>query len=248
MLLTSSQASKQELSKGALVTRGVLKPLNAKTNSRSIRIALANIMKWKKTFKKSDAKQVVRRVKRKDVPPLPFIKHLRGHEGHVNAVAVFGDGKRACTGSKDKTVRIWNLENLELIHTFEFEGHKEAVNCVAVIGDRGVVSGSEDGVLMMWDIVKMKSTGIMTDHSDAINAVAVTRDRKRFVSASSDNMLKVWEIDSLECVQTLEGHSRPVMCVAVYGDGKRLVSGSRDKKIHVWVMVSVRTTLHKIGI
>lgn len=35
---------------------------------------------------------------------------LKGHTGDVNSVAITPDGKRAISGSRDKTIRVWDLD------------------------------------------------------------------------------------------------------------------------------------------
>ena len=73
---------------------------------------------------------------------------LNGHNDSVNSVAYSGDGKRLVSGSRDKTVRIWNSENGQLISTFE--GHYSAVKTVAYSNDGlRIVSGSRDTTIII---------------------------------------------------------------------------------------------------
>ena len=44
---------------------------------------------------------------------------LRGHEKEVRSVSVSKDGKRIASGSDDKTVKIWDAEELEELITLE---------------------------------------------------------------------------------------------------------------------------------
>ena len=64
-----------------------------------------------------------------------------GHTEWVNAVAWSPDGKTVCSGSDDKTVRLWNAETGECVRVLE--GHTKGVYAVAWSPDGKTVC-SED--------------------------------------------------------------------------------------------------------
>lgn len=52
------------------------------------------------------------------------------------------DGRPLCvTGSRDATVKVWNIETGRLVH--DLRGHAVAVRCLEVAGNQ-IVSGSYD--------------------------------------------------------------------------------------------------------
>ena len=61
------------------------------------------------------------------------------------------DGKRALSGSDDRTLRLWDLKSGRELR--RLEGHSLAVTAVAVLPDgRRALSGSHDGTLRLWDL------------------------------------------------------------------------------------------------
>src|SRR5947209_1608877 len=62
------------------------------------------------------------------------IRTLPGHRGNVNDVKFSGDGKVLAAGGgqagEDGEVRIWNVADAMLIHTFE--GHADAIHSLAI--------------------------------------------------------------------------------------------------------------------
>jgi F-box and WD-40 domain protein CDC4 len=59
----------------------------------------------------------------------------------VRCVKVVDGRPIAVSGSRDFTLRVWDIENGILLHTLE--GHTQSVRCIEVAGNQ-VVSGSYD--------------------------------------------------------------------------------------------------------
>lgn len=59
------------------------------------------------------------------------------------------------TASWDKTIKVWDNTYMTLIHTFT--GHKAQINTLDMVqGASYLASGSRDGFIMVWDLVKGK--------------------------------------------------------------------------------------------
>ncbi len=94
---------------------------------------------------------------------------LGGHNLEVASVSVTPDGRRAVSGSWDKSVRVWDLESGQCLRTLE--GHSDGVLSVIVTPDgRRVVSGSWDKSVRVWDLDSCQCLGV---HSGAAPIASV---------------------------------------------------------------------------
>lgn len=76
---------------------------------------------------------------------------FKGHEDEVRSAAFSPDGLRILTGSKDRTVRLWNALTCEPV--MSFTGHSDIVNCVAYSpGGRRGASGGADNTVRIWSL------------------------------------------------------------------------------------------------
>ncbi len=77
------------------------------------------------------------------------------HLFSINAVALNPNRNFIATGSRDKTLRIWNPETQELIKSVDFTknaGHLRSINNLLWINDTHLVSASDDKSLIVWEI------------------------------------------------------------------------------------------------
>lgn len=82
-----------------------------------------------------------------------FVRILEGHDDCVNAIAITPNGKHLVSASKDKTIKVWNLERGE--EKMTLKGHNDPVNAVAITPDgKYLVSASDDKTLKVWDLEK----------------------------------------------------------------------------------------------
>lgn len=72
----------------------------------------------------------------------------------------------------------------------------------------------------------------MRAHTDAVNALAVSRDGQWLVSGSHDHTLRIWDTDSGTTVgEPMLGHTKGVTSVAISPDGIFIASASDDKTV-----------------
>jgi WD40 repeat protein/serine/threonine protein kinase len=170
---------------------------------------------------------------------------LKGHTSEVSSVALTTDSLYAISGSRDKTLRMWDLETGRSISTME--GHTAQVTSVAITPDgRYAVSGSWDNTLKAWELKTGQCICNMWGHTQPVHSVAITSDGQFAVSGGGgyggqDNTLKVWELKTGRSISTMEGHKTGVNSVAITPDGRYAVSGSNDHTLRVWVLEEGRS-------
>jgi WD40 repeat protein len=168
-----------------------------------------------------------------------FSERTFSAEGHLNsicAVTVTPDGKRIISGSRDKTIRIWDLESGAPIGK-PIEGHSNYVTAVAVTPDgKRIISGSYDNTIRVWDLETGTQIGkTIEGHRCVVSSVVITPDGKHIISGSWDNTIRVWDLHyGLPIGNPIIGHKFSVYAVAVTPDGKYVISGSGDKTIRIW--------------
>lgn len=162
----------------------------------------------------------------------PQVTTLTGHTDSVGAVAFSSDGKNLASGSKDKTIKIWELATGKIIHTLE--GDKSPVWAVVFSSDnKQLVTGSFFWRVLLWNwqTEQLLNTG---EHKGPVWSVAISPNGKFFASASEDKLVTVWNLETGKLVYNLPDHFDYVYSIAISKDSKYIVSGSRDKTIKIW--------------
>lgn len=168
------------------------------------------------------------------------LSRLEGHTAAVLALAVLPDG-RLVSGSKDNTIRLWDLQNG--VEAACLKGHTGAVSVLALLPDGKLASGSYDTTIRLWDLQNNVEAACLEGHTGAVLALAVLPDG-RLASGARDNVIRLWSLRNNLESGFLLGHSDRVNALAVIpgarGDEWVLASGSgstrdgRDMTIRVW--------------
>lgn len=160
------------------------------------------------------------------------LKTIEGHMWWVLALAMDISGRLAVSGSRDRTMKVWDLDSETELHSFAMQW---PVNAVAITpaADR-VLCGAGDNSITVWDLATATLTGTLTGHRAPVNSVAITPDGRRALSGSNDGTLRLWDLDRLIDDRVLGTHDEPVNSVAISADGRLALSGSDDRTMKVW--------------
>ncbi|MEN6621707.1 MAG: serine/threonine protein kinase, partial [Smithella sp.] len=112
---------------------------------------------------------------------------------------------------------------------------------------RKLYSGSDDGMIKIWDVVSGEHIAELEGHSSGVMSLAVSSDGQRLYSGSYNGIIKIWNAVSGECIAELERHSSGVMSLAVSPDGRRLFSGSDDGVIRLFDTISLNELMPVIN-
>jgi beige protein homolog 1 len=156
--------------------------------------------------------------------------------------AVFADENTLITGSEDTTVCVWQVR---IAKTFEIQlkeclrGHSEQVSCIAFSKSFSViVSGSDDGTAIVWDLNRLKYVRQLTGHVGPVEAVAVNDATGDIATCSGPN-LHWWTVngdlfaDQMICADSRKGI---LACVFYEGVGQE------------WIARDLLFTAHKDGV
>ncbi|NEO70460.1 serine/threonine-protein kinase [Moorena sp. SIO3H5] len=160
-------------------------------------------------------------------------KTFTAHSSWVNYLVISQDGELLVSASADKTIKIWDINTGEAIHTLE--GHKSYVNYLAISPDgQQLFSASADKTIKIWDINTGEKIYTLEGHKSFINHLAVSPDGQRLFSASADKTIKIWDINTGEKISQLKGHESAINFLLISQNEQKLFSASADKTIKIW--------------
>ena len=122
---------------------------------------------------------------------LKLVGSLQGHSDTVYSVSFSPDGTKVASGSRDNTVKLWDVTSGECLQTLE--GHSLYVNSVSFSPDgTKVASGSSDETVKLWDVTSGECLQTLEGHSDYVKSVSFSPDGTKVALGSWDDTIKIW--------------------------------------------------------
>ena len=161
---------------------------------------------------------------------------VSGHTDPVFSLAFKPNSYLLASGSKDNTVRIWDVgDNNNLRHVRTLGGHTGIVWSVAWSPDgRTLASGSQDGTVRLWNPNNGINFAVLRGHPQKVYCVAWSPDGRILASGSADSTVRLWNPDTHGIRHLLREHTSGVLSLAFHPDGQTLASGSDDNTIRLW--------------
>ncbi|KAJ4485756.1 U3 small nucleolar RNA-associated protein [Lentinula aciculospora] len=129
----------------------------------------------------------------------------KGHKRGVWTVRFGKEERVLATGSGDKTVKLWNIDDFSCVKTFE--GHTNSVLRVDFLNaGMQMVSSASDGLVKLWNVREEECMSTLDNHEDKVWALAISADEKTIISGAADSVVTFWEDCTEEQEQEKENH------------------------------------------
>ncbi len=175
-----------------------------------------------------------------------------GHTDWVATLDLSQDGTRVLSGSRDMTMRLWDVETGESLRSFPaddpttediIEGHSKEIRDVALSPDeRLAASASIDTTARIWDIETGQTLHVLEGHPTYVLGLAFSPDGK--ILATASETVRLWDVETGALLMTfpadnpdtevIEGHSKFVRDVIFDAAGNYLISCADDNYVLVW--------------
>ena len=158
---------------------------------------------------------------------------LEGHRDDVLAVAFSPDGNTLASGSRDRTIRLWDTETGQ--HKLTLDEHTSGVTCLSFSPDGNTLaSGSWDHTIRLWDAKTGQPLQTLEEHTDGVRSVVFSPDGRTLASGGYDNILRLWDTETGQHKPALEGHTDYIRSVVFSPDGRTLASSGYDNILRLW--------------
>jgi len=157
---------------------------------------------------------------------------LEGHTASVTAVAFSPDGNLVVSGSVDNTLRLWRVDQSQLLRTMQ--GHPFPILSVKFTPNGAtLVTGSMDGQIRLWQVSNGGLLRALAAHAGWVNSLDVSGEGDLIVSGSDDFTVRTWRLPIGRAVETIDEGMAAVNSVAFSPDGTSLAWAEADGKVRL---------------
>lgn len=164
-----------------------------------------------------------------------LINILNGHTSGIQALAITSDRKTLASGSRDTTIRLWNIESGALLKVLD--EHTNSVQGLAFSPDnKTLASVSVDATSRLWDVESGTTRAILEGATGAVFSTVYSPDGKTLATAGGDGKIRLWDVSSEPVkVRVLINAQAPIIwSIGFNAAGSKIISGGSDNAIRVW--------------
>jgi WD40 repeat protein len=177
-----------------------------------------------------------------NIPPPPptnaysVIKTL-GHSDAVTSIKLTSDGKYLVSASCDKTVKIWDFYQGNLIRTMR--GHSSWIIFVFITpDDEMIISSDLKGTIKIWDFKTGKELYSIKSYEEGEIPIVITHDGDLLITGSIDDEIALWDMNNFSRLKGItvqnDSHLSYINSLLVTADDNLLIAVSNGNKITLW--------------
>jgi guanine nucleotide-binding protein subunit beta-2-like 1 protein len=161
-----------------------------------------------------------------------------GHTKDVLSVAFSADNRQIVSGSRDKTVKLWNTLG-ECKYTIVEDGHSEWVSCVQFSPSTTapvIVSAGWDKLVKVWQLSNCKLRTNLAGHTGYLNTVTVSPDGSLCASGGKDGTAMLWDLTEGKRLYSLDAGD--IIHSLVFSPNRYWLCAATTQGIKIWDLES----------
>ena len=164
-----------------------------------------------------------------------------GHEAVVKTAAFTPDNKYLLTGSRDKTIKLWEVATGREVKSYK--SHLHTVNGLDISRNgKMFVSSSADKTAKVWEIESGELLFSTPEDKDYMTTVAFNPDADWIATGGYEPLVKIWDYRKKTLIKTIKSNPDRGLGlgvnVAFSPDGQYLAIGEDNKTLKVYSTVS----------
>ena len=166
-------------------------------------------------------------------------RQFEGHDNEIVSIAYDATGQRLISGSRDKTVRIWSIDDGVEESRFDHDGRVFG----AVFHPNGIQIATSNfnadyiGKARIWDIASEQVIQTFDHGNELVRSVAFDASGEILLTAShpagAGGYMRMWDVETGMLIREFE-HDQWVFSASFSPDGKHAATASFDSNAYVW--------------
>ena len=183
-----------------------------------------------------------------------------GHKFSINSIKWFpNDSGIFITGSSDKSIKVWDTNEMVAVESFSFPGHVYDLGMTVRKSKTSqlIAAALSSHNVQLCDIRTGSDTHVLRGHTAAVNCIEWShRNSNALMSAGRDGKIIMWDIRRAKSVvhyfdknnsTSDSAHSGAVTSLSQTEGGLYLVSSGQDQQVRCWDVTSGENTMRNFG-
>jgi WD40 repeat protein len=172
------------------------------------------------------------------LPEFVLGRTFDGHSGWVTSIAFTPDGQRLASGSRDETVKFWEVPSGEQLNTVARKIRGVEALAFSRDGHLLAAENSADAVTV-WDATTGQELRTFRGNPSSppgtswVYSIAFSPDGHWLAAGVDDKTVRLWDVQTGQVVRDIVGRQRAVIYASFSPDGRLLATGADRKTIEV---------------
>jgi len=162
------------------------------------------------------------------------VRKFTGHTSDVYSVAFSADNRQIVSGSRDRTIRLWNTL-AECKYTIADEQHSDWISCVRFSPSAKqplIVSCGWDKLVKVWNLSNCKLRTNLVGHNGVLHSVTISPDGSLCASGGKDGIAMLWDVNEGKHLYSLDANS--TINALCFSPKNYWLCAATDNSIMIW--------------